>query len=338
MNTGQNFNYNYNKNENINLKKYKGIIKPLLIIVGAFILLKILFNSFTFTVDERKQVIVRQFNEVVRIVIDESEYNEDLENAIKTHSQLKNADIQVGKGLFFKLPFVQNTESYSNMLLTYDTNAREVITKDKKKVVLDNYAQWRISNPALFAMSLMNERAAHTRIDDIIYSKLNEEIGKVDAEVVISDKEYVTEMLSRVTDTANKQLSLYGVDVVDIRIKKTDYPEENYSNIFNRMITERERAAKTYRSEGQEEAQKIRSNADKRATILEAQAYEKAEKLKGEGDAEAARIYAEAYNKDMEFYEFWRTLLVYKKALKEKTSIVIDPDSDFAKYLFSAEE
>jgi len=330
---------NFNNEANIqpnpvklDFKKIKGPIKTIALVIGLLIILNIIFNSFFFVVEQREQVIVRQFNEVVKIVVDED--SPELRESLDSVPQLRNVDVLVGKGLFFKIPFIQTTESFKSLLLTYDTNKREVITRDKKKLVLDNYAQWRIKNPALFAISLKNERAAHTRLDDIIYSKLNEEIGKVDAHVVIADKDYMYNMLQKVTADINQLMQKSGVEVVDIRIKRTDLPPENYNNIYNRMKTERERAAKTYRSEGKEEAQKIRSEADREATVIEAKAYEEAEKIKGEGDAEALRIYAEAYNKDPEFYSFYRTLQAYKKALKDKTKIVIDPESEFAKYLF----
>ncbi len=304
-------------------------------IIAGFILLfvvGIILKSFFFIVDEREQVVVRKFSEVVKIIVDQD--TDELREAITLNNQLKNVKIIEGKGLFFKIPFIQTTESFKDLLLTYDSNSREVITKDKKKLILDNYAQWKITNPALFAISLVNERAAHSRLDDLIYSKLNEEIGKVDAEIIISNKEYVYSMLNEIANDVSVALKSNGVEVVDIRIKKTDLPTENYENIFNRMITERERAARTYRSEGNEEAQKIRSLAERESTIIEATAYEEAEKIKGEGDAEALRIYAQAYNQDPEFYAFWRTLQAYKKTLSSKTKIVIDPNSTFAKYLF----
>ena len=312
---------------------FKGVYKTFGFFIVLIIVASVSFNSLVFIVDEREQVIVRQFNEVVKVVV--SQDKERIENENKKNGQLSSAKVVEGKGIFFKLPFIQTAEKFTSMLLTYDTNQREVITRDKKKLVLDNYAQWSISNPALFMIALKNERAAHTRLDDVIYSKMNEEIGKLDAHTVISDKAVVAEMLKRITQSASEQMTNYGIQVLDIRIKRTDLPEENYNNIYNRMKTERERAAKTYRSEGQEEAQIIRSGADREATIIEAAAYEEAEKIIGEGDAEALKIYAEAYNKDPEFYAFWRTLQTYKKTLKDKTKIVIDSKSEFAKYLFN---
>jgi len=319
-------------NNTINFPKYKGLYKFITIFVVAIILITIISNMFFFTVDEREQVVVKQFNEVVKIVVDGE--IDKVEKITKENPQLSDIVIDNRKGLHFKIPFLQTIESFTSMLLTYDTAAREVITKDQKKLVLDSYAVWKITNPALFAISLKNERAAHTRMDDVIYSKLNEEIGKVEAHIVISDKDYVIEMLQRLVQSTNDQVESFGMEVVDVKIKKTDLPEANYNNIFTRMKTEREKAAKTYRSEGKEEAQKIRSEADKEATIIEAKAYEEAEKEKGEGDAEALRIYAESYNKDPEFYAFWRSLQAYKKSLKDNTTIIIDSNSEFAKYLY----
>lgn len=326
--------YSKVQNSNINMPKFINIIKVLAIIVILIIMLTFLFNMFFFAVSETEQVIVQQFGEVVKIIVDEK--TEEIENTVKNHPKLKNVKIMEGKGIFIKLPFIQSVESFPNRLLTYDTNPREVITKDKKKLVLDNYAQWRIYNPALFKISLKSELEAHKRLDDLIYSKLNEEIGKIDAHVVISDKAYVFNMIEGISKQINESLYEYGVEVVDIRVKRTDLPQENYSNIFNRMKTEREREANKYRSEGKEEAQKIRSQAEREATIIEARAYEEAEQVKGEGDAEALRIYAQAYNKDPEFYAFWRTLQAYKKTLNGQTKIVIDSGSEFAKYLFKS--
>lgn len=330
---GMNGNPNYEyMNKKFSLSDYKGFYKLVGGIILIVILLSIVLNMFFFQVDEREQAVVKQFNEYVKIVV--SERTDNLIKTIEENPQLKGIKISDKKGLHFKIPFIQTVEKFTSMLLTYDTDAREVVTKDKKKLVLDNFAVWRINNPALFYSSLGNERAAHTRLDDIIYSKLNEEIGRVESHIVISDKDFVENMLKKIKEGSNQQVLDYGMEVVDIRIKRTDFPEDNYNNIYNRMNTERQRAAKTYRSEGQEEAQKIRSEADKEATIIEAKAYEEAEKVKGEGDAEALRIYAEAYNKDPEFYAFWRSLQAYRKTLKNDTKIIIDSDSEFAKYLF----
>ncbi len=332
MDTNNTVNY-----KNVDFNKYKGVYKAVGIAIGCLILLSIIYNACFFVVDEREQAVVTQFNKIIKIIIDDDsdEFITQMEDEIIK----KMADINVihGKGLFFKIPFIQKVKYYTDMKLTYVTDAREVTTLDKKQLVLDNYVQWKIENPALFASADLTQTSAQSRIEDILYSKLNEEIGKVVAHVVIADKEYVEEMLTRTVQSSNDHMAEFGVSVHDIRIKRTDLPQETYNNIFNRMRTERERAARTYRSEGMEEAQKIRSDADKQATIIEAQAYEQAEKIKGEGDAEALAIYANVYNKDPEFYEFWRTLEAYKKTIDKNTKIVIEPESQFAKYLFGVE-
>lgn len=330
--------FQFNQGEKFDFEKFKAekgtqIAKAVGLVIGVIILLIILFNLFFFTVDEREQVAMTQFNKVVKIIV--SEDDQEMRDLIKANPQVADTRILVGKGLYFKLPFVQNVTKYTSMLLTYDTNPREVITKDKKILVLDNFAQWRIINPALFAIKLKNETVAHTRLDDLIYSKLNEEIGKVNAIVIISDKVYVAGMLSEMVTTVNIQLKELGIEVIDIRIKKTELPAENYDFIFTRMSTERERAAKQYRSEGQEEAQKIRSLADREATIIEAEAYKEAEQLRGEGDAQALKIYAQAYNADPDFFAFWRSLQAYKEVFDGKTTIVLDENSDFVKYFYS---
>ncbi len=321
---------------NEQFKKVKGskTVKSVIAVIVAVILVLILFNLCTFRVDEREQVVVKQFSEVVRVIIDEE--TPEMEAARIANVNLRNVKVVEGrKGLFLKIPFIQSTETYTNQLLTYDTVPREVITQDKKKLVLDNFAQWKIDNAALFVSTINNERKAHQRLDELVYSKLNEEIGKVTAHVVISDKEYMSDMLERIIISTNEQLVNYGMEVIDIRIKRTDLPAENYENVFNRMRTERERAAKTYRSEGQEEAQKITSTADKDAIIIEAQAYETAETTRGEGDAAALQIYADAYNQDPEFYAFYRSLQAYRTTLGNGTTIVLDTDNEFLKYLFN---
>jgi membrane protease subunit HflC len=312
--------------------KMKSYLKYILTIVGVFIVFLILFNAFTFTVGEREQVVITQFDRIIRIIVDDKS-NADIEK-LKGIDNFSNIKVEEGKGLFFKLPILHKIKPFSNQLLTYDTPPEEVLTLDKKSIVLDNFAQWRISNPALFMQTMGTTSTAHQRIDEYIYSKLREEIGKIDATTLVTDKDYVADMLVRVKDYINSQLDTTGVSVVDIRIKRTEYPEATYQNIFEQMRSERQAVATEYRSEGLKEAQSIRSAAEREATIIEAQAYEQAQKLRGEGDAEAVRIYAEAYNRDPEFYAFWKTLQTYKDVIDSDTTIIISPDSDFAKYIY----
>lgn len=303
-----------------------------LLMVGFGILLIAAFSLCTFQVGMTEQAVVTRFGKVVKAIVPEK--TPAVVQAISQDPRLQGVSVVEGHGLFFKTPFIDSVDRYLTTLLSYDTEPREVTTNDKKKLILDNFAQWRIVNPALFAISMKTEGNAHTRLDDIMYSKLNEELGKAEAHTLIADKAFVSGMLQSVTEKTNGEIAQYGMEVLDIRIKRTDLPAENSQNIYDRMKTERERQAKQYRSEGQEEAQKIRSDAERQAAVIEAEAYAQAETIKGEGDAEAARIYAEAYNRDPAFYEFYRTLEAYKDAFKNNTKIVIDPDSEFAKYLF----
>lgn len=314
------------------LGRWLGTLKPVAIFAAALLVGLVAFNACTFRVGMTQQAVVSRFNRVIRVVVDKK--TPELVAAIESNPQLKGVHIDAGKGLFLKVPFLDSVDYYLNTLLTYDTDPREVITKDKKKVILDNFAQWRIVNPALFKISMKTDRVAHQRIDDILYSKLNEEIGKIEASRLIADKTYVLAMMDLVAQSTNAELAPYGMQIVDVRIKRTDLPKENSANIFARMRTEREQQAKRYRSEGEEEAQKIRSDADKQAQIIVSEAYAKAEQIKGEGEAEAARIYADAYNRDPEFYRFYRTLQAYKQTITSSTKIVVPANSEFAKFLF----
>lgn len=316
--------------------KTKAFLKYIGIILGTFIIFLILFNAFTFTVNEREQVVITQFDKIIRVIVED--VSDPSIEKLRNDENFRNIKIEEGKGLFFKLPLIQKTVSFPDLLLTYDTPPEEVLTLDKKSIVLDNYAQWKINNPVLFMKAMVNTSQANQRIDEYIYSKLREEIGKIDAHQLVTDKDYVTEMLTRVKDYVNNQLASAGVNIVDIRIKRTEYPEETYQNIFEQMRSERQAVAAEYRSEGLKEAQKIRSEAEREATIIQAQAYEQAQKIHGEGDAEALRIYAEAYNRDPEFYAFWQTLQTYKAVIDKDTTIIISPDSDFAKYIYKIQE
>ncbi len=307
-------------------------IRNIVIGIIGLLILAITFSSFSFTVEEVNQAIVTRFGEVTKIIVDEK--TPQLEEELAQNSKFKKVKIVEGKGLFFKMPFVDTVIKYNNRLLTYDTDPREVTSKDKKKLILDNNAQWKIVNPLLFKITMGNETNAHTRLDDILFSKLNEKIGQTEAHVLIADKDYTNKMLEQTVIDVNEALIGFGMSVIDVKIKRTDLPVENNLNIFNRMKTEREQKAKQYRSEGKEEAQKIKSDADKQAKIIEAKAYSTAETIRGEGDASATNIYNQAYNQDPEFYEFYKTLQAYKITLKDKTKIIINSDSPFAKHLF----
>ncbi|MBR2901646.1 MAG: protease modulator HflC [Clostridia bacterium] len=312
-------------------------MKKTIIICIVAVLAIILINTAYFTVDETHQVVISRFGEIVKVVVPEETY-ETVKAELAADSRFDGIKVEQGRGLFFKVPFIDTVQYFSTQLYTYDASAREVITYDKKSVTIDNSAQWHITNPVLFKVSIGSVNNAQSRIDDLLYSKMNEKVGKITAATLISDRETSEEMLMQIADENNSTLNQYGMNITFVRIKKADYPEENYDNIYDRMIAERNQMATLYRSEGQEEALKIKSDADKQAAVITAEAEKQAAITRGQADADAAKIYNEAYAVDREFYEFYRTLLAYKESLTDAdTTIIIDKDSPFAQYLYGVD-
>ena len=265
-----------------------------------FILVAILVLSTVFTIDETRQVVILQFGEPVRI--------------IKT------------PGLHFKLPApLQVAQRFDDRLLEYDVPPEEILSKDKKSLIVDNYVRWRITDPLLFLQTVQTEPIAKTRIDDIVYSELRRELGTHNmSEIITERREIIMEKVTRQSAIATKP---YGIEVVDVRLKRVDLPQNNEQSIYRRMQAERIRQANKFRSEGEEESQKIKASTDKDKTIILADAYKQAEEVKGEGEAIAVDIYARAFSKDPDFYEFYRTLETYKKVLDEKTTLVLPTNS-----------
>jgi len=265
-----------------------------------FILIAIVGLSTVFTVDETRQVVILQFGEPVRI--------------IKT------------PGLYFKLPPpLQIAQHFDDRLLEYDVPPEEILSKDKKSLIVDNYVRWRIIDPLLFLQTVQTEPIAKTRIDDIVYSELRRELGTHNmSEIITESREIIMEKVTRESAIATKP---YGIEVVDVRLKRVDLPQNNEQSIYRRMQAERIRQANKFRSEGEEESQKIKASTDKDKTIILATAYKEAEEVKGEGEAKAVDIYARAFSKDPDFYEFYRTLETYKIILDKKTTLVLPTNS-----------
>jgi len=265
-----------------------------------FILIAIVGLSTVFTVDETRQVVILQFGEPVRI--------------IKT------------PGLYFKLPApLQVAQHFDDRLLEYDVAPEEILSKDKKSLIVDNYVRWRIIDPLLFLQTVQTEPIAKTRIDDIVYSELRRELGTHNmSEIITENRELIMEKVTRESAIATKP---YGIEVVDVRLKRVDLPQNNEQSIYRRMQAERIRQANKFRSEGEEESQKIKASTDKDKTIILANAYKEAEEVKGEGEAKAVDIYARAFSKDPDFYEFYRTLETYKIILDKKTTLVLPTNS-----------
>ena len=243
----------------------------------------------------------------------------------------KPKEIITEPGLYFKIPFLQKVRYFSKQLLDNDSNPTEVITKDKKNLLVDNFTMFKIVDPLKFLETVRGERGARARLDDIIYSELRVEIGTHDLHDVVTETR--DSIMAKVTKEANIKAAEYGIEVVEVRIKRTDLPPEVANSIFNRMRTERERIAMEYRSEGKEEATKIRAETDKEKTILVAEAYKQEQIVRGEGDALATKIYADAFNKDQKFYTFMRSMEAYKNSLKTDTTLLMSEDSDFLGFL-----
>jgi membrane protease subunit HflC len=234
-------------------------------------------------------------------------------------------------GLYLKLPFVQTVLYFDKRLLEYDASPKELLTKDKQQLVVDNYVRWRIADPLQYYRTLRTEAGAQSRLDDVVYSNLRETLGRHTLRDVVNEKRAA--LMQEVTSTSDTKAREYGIEIVDVRIKRADLPEKNELNVFNRMRTERERQAKKFRAEGDEEARKIRSEADKQVQILLADARQRAEVTRGEGDAIAVKIFADAYGRDVEFYEMVRTLEAYRNTIGEGTTLILSPQSDFFRLL-----
>ena len=262
-----------------------------------------------------------------------------MQSVFTVHQTQKAIILQLGKpigealgpGLHFKLPFIQNVLFFDSRILNYDARSAEALTKDKKAILLDNYARWRILDPLVFYQRLRTIPNAQSRLDDIIYSELRVVVGTYDLTEVVSTKRQ--EIMEKVMEQANNLIKEYGVRVVDVRIKRTDLPPENQRAIFNRMTAERERQAMEYRSEGERDATMIRATTDRDRAILLAEAQKKSQVLRGEGDAEATRIFAEAMSQSPDFFEFVRSLEAYKKSLTTGTRMVLESDDAFLRFL-----
>jgi len=277
-------------------------------IIVLIIVAVILSAAAVFTIDEKEQAIVTQLGKYVRTVKE--------------------------PGLNFRIPFVQKVHKFEDRILEYDAAVAKVITSDKKHLMLDNYARWRIMDPLKFYQAVRNEFGAQSRLDDIVFSEIREEAARhTMTEIISINREAI---MDEVGKQCNEKAAEYGIEVIDVRIKRADLPAEVTHSVYARMKAERERIAKKYRSEGEEEAVKIRAKTDKEKTILLATSYRTAEKLKGEGDGEAIKIYAQAFEQDPEFYAFVRTLEAYEKSLRTDTTVILPSGSEFFQYLAPA--
>ena len=279
-------------------------MKKITIII--IVLIALILLTTVFKVDVTEQVVILQFGKPVRTI--------------------------QNPGLHWKLPVpIQNAVFFDKRLLEYDVQPAEVLSTDKKTLTVDNYVRWRIVNPLLFLQTLQTIPTAITRLDDIVYSEIRRELGLHNMQEIITDNR--EQIMDTVTKASYDATIAYGIEIVDVRIKRVDLPRENEESIYARMKAERDRKANQYRSEGDEESQKIIATTEKEKTIILADAYKLAEETRGEGEAVALAIYARAYSADPEFYEFLKTLEIYKSVIDTSTTLVLPADSKLFKLL-----
>jgi modulator of FtsH protease HflC len=234
-------------------------------------------------------------------------------------------------GLYWKIPVVQTVDYFDKRILDLDTAPQEVTASDQKRIVVDAFARYRITNPLLFYQSVRDERQVRSRLGPIIESALRRVLGGTTFQDVVRDKR--EDLMSRIAKQVNKEGNDFGLEVVDVRIKRADLPEQNSKSVFDRMRAERQREAAEFRAQGTAEANRIKATADREATVIRAEATRKGEELRGGGDAQRNKIYADAYTQDPEFFEFYRSMQAYEHGIKSAdTRLLISPDSDFFKY------
>ncbi|MFN3624315.1 MAG: protease modulator HflC [Hyphomicrobium sp.] len=239
--------------------------------------------------------------------------------------------VRTEPGLYFKLPFIDTVEIYDKRILDLDSQPQEVTAADQKRLVVDSFARYRIVDPLKFYQTLRYEEGVRSRLQPIIDSALRRVLGGATFQDVVRDKR--EELMKRIAKQVNQEGNEFGLEVVDVRIKRADLPDQNSKSVFERMRAERQREAAEFRAQGTAEANRIKATADREATVIQAEATRKGEELRGAGDAERNKIYAEAFSKDPEFFEFYRSMQAYERGLKSTdTRLLLSPDSDFFRY------
>lgn len=273
-------------------------------LIGLGAVAVVAFQS-VFVVQQMQLALITQFGEPVRVIKE--------------------------PGLALKAPFIQNVIILDKRVLELDATPEEVIASDRRRIVVDAFARYRISDPLRYYQSLRTDALAQQRLSSILSSSLRGELGKRPfAALLTADRQ---SLMTSIRDQMRVQAGALGIEVVDVRIRRADLPKENLESVFGRMQTERQREAAGYRASGDEEAQRIKSAADKEVTIIKANATKQSDILRGEGDAERNRILGEAYGRDPEFFEFYRSLTAYEQSMSSSnTTLVISPDSPFFKY------
>jgi len=241
-------------------------------------------------------------------------------------------DVVNKPGLNFKRPFfLESIVRFDKRVLDLNAEPREVIASDQKRLIVDAFAKYRITDPLKFYQTVRNEYGIRTRLNSILDSRLREVLGSFPLSTLLTGER--SNIMQQIYENVNDEVKSFGIDIVDVRIMRADLPEKNSQAIYQRMQTEREREAKEFRARGAEEAQKITSHAEKDRTIILAEAEKQSQILRGEGDATAIKIFADAFGKDEEFYSFYRSMQAYKKTIDQgDTKFVLSPDSEFLRY------
>ncbi len=273
-----------------------------------------------FIVHQNEQAIVLEFGKPVRIISD--------------------------AGLYWKLPVVQTVQYFDKRILDLDMPEQELQASDQKRIKVDAFARYRIIDPLLFYQSIRDERNVRTRLGPVLDASLRRVVGSAVFTDLVRDKR--ESLMKRIAQQVNEEGKEFGLEVVDVRIKRADLPEQNQKNVFDRMRAERQREAAEFRAEGTGAANRIRANADREVTIIKAEAQREGEQLRGEGDAERNRIFADAYSRDADFFGFYRSMQAYEASFKapdksaEKTGerqgetrMLITPDSEFFRYFIA---
>lgn len=271
------------------------------VFVGALAI----YNSL-FTVDQTQQALVLQLGEPKRTIQE--------------------------PGLSFKIPFIQDVTYYEKRVLSLiPQDAEEVILSDQKRLKVDAYARYQIEDPLLFYQTVRNEFGARGRLEAIIDSSVRRALGRETLGSILTGQR--NDITRSIGDEVNESVASLGIQIIDVRLRRADYPEATSQNIFNRMKSEREREAKEFRATGEEEAQKIRAAAEKTRTVIISEAKRSAQELRGSGDSEAIRIYADSFGQDAEFFAFYRSMEAYRNSMgKDGTSMVLSPDSSFFRF------
>ncbi len=234
-------------------------------------------------------------------------------------------------GLHWKIPVVESVDYFDKRILDLDTQSQEVTASDQKRIVVDAFARYRITDPLRFYQTVRDERAVRSRLGPIVESSIRRVLGASTFQDVVRDRREA--LMKRIAEQVNVEGKEFGLEVVDVRIKRADLPEQNSKNIFDRMRAERQREAAEFRAEGGAAANRIRATADREATVIKAEATKKGETLRGEGDADRNRIFAEAFGRDPDFFAFYRSMQAYEAGISSgDTRLVLSPDSEFFRY------